>query len=146
MSNVDDQIQKAIEQGKFNNLSGQGKPLNLDENPWEDPAWRTAHHVLKNGGFTLPWIEHRQEIDAELELARSTLERAWAWRRSALEGKQPAAEVEAEWDRARAVFQEQIARLNKRIFAYNLEVPSDRFQKLALKFERELSRITGEPA
>jgi DnaJ homolog subfamily C member 28 len=77
MPDIDDAIEKAMREGKFDDLPGKGKPLSLDENPHEDPDWRLAHHVLKNGGFSLPWIETRKEIEDETGRARQALRRAW---------------------------------------------------------------------
>jgi DnaJ homolog subfamily C member 28 len=141
MSGVEDQIRRAMEEGKFSNLRGKGKPLHLDDNPLEDPGWRTAHHMLQSSGYTLPWIETRQEIETALEKARVSLARAWAWRNTALQEKQHPNSVEADWKRALAAFEQEIVVLNKRIFSYNLEVPSEQFQRQMLNVEREVERI-----
>ena len=141
MSGVEDQIRRAMEEGKFSNLRGKGKPLHLDDNPLEDPEWRTAHHMLQSSGYTLPWIETRQEIETALEKARVSLARAWAWRNTALQEKQHPNSVEADWKRALAAFEQEIVVLNKRIFSYNLEVPSEQFQRQMLNVEREVERI-----
>ncbi len=69
MKDIDDAIQKAMQAGQFDDLPGKGKPLNLDENPFADPEWELAQHVLKSSGYTLPWIETRQQIERELEAA-----------------------------------------------------------------------------
>ena len=139
---IDEIIRRAMETGQFDNLPGKGKPLNLEDNPHEDPVWRLAHHVLQSGGFTLPWIETLREIETSLEEARLALRRVWGWREANLsEGKAPQW-VEAEWRRAVGVFQEQISSLNKRIQSYNLEVPNDRFQRRPLNEDGELEKIT----
>ena len=46
---------------------GKGKPLRLEDDSLEDPEWRMAYHMLREGGFSLPWIELRQEIVTTLE-------------------------------------------------------------------------------
>ncbi len=139
--NIDEQIRRAMEEGHFNDLPGQGKPLNLDENPLEDPEWRVANHLLKSNGFSPPWLETRKEIQAALEAAREDLRRAHRDRQTALVLKRPPAQVEAGWQRARAAFAGRLEELNRRIFSYNLEAPSLQFQMLALNPERELERI-----
>ena len=141
MSGVEDQIRRAMEQGKFSNLRGKGKPLHLDDNPLEDPEWRMAHHMLQSSGYTLPWIETRQEIEAGIEKARTSLKRVWDWRNTALQEKHHPAEVEAEWKRALTAFEDEIVSINKRIFSYNLEVPAEQFQRQMLNVEREVERI-----
>ncbi|HZD56168.1 MAG TPA: DnaJ family domain-containing protein [Anaerolineales bacterium] len=144
MSNIEEHIRKAIEEGKFDNLPGKGKPLRLDNNPHEDPDWRLAHHILREGGFSLPWIETLREIEADFEDACAVLVRTWAWRQDAVAGlHQPPAQVEWEWRRAKEAFYERIAAINKRISSYNLEVPITRFQKLPLSADREIARLTA---
>ena len=70
-------IREAIEKGEFDNLAGKGKPLDLSENPFEDPDLRTVHRLLRNAGFAPAWIEERKDIEAQFELARTTLTHAW---------------------------------------------------------------------
>lgn len=144
MSKVEEHIRKAIEAGEFENLPGAGHPLNLDENPFEDPEWRTAYRVLRNSGFTLPWIETRREIDRSLEAARNDIKMAWnRWMAgSATSEKQSL----AKWERALARFREDIFTINERIFSYNLEVPADRFQMPVLNVEREIKLTTTPPS
>ena len=138
---IDEQIRRAMEEGQFDNLPGQGKPLNLDENPMEDPEWRMANHLLKSNGFCPPWLENRKEIEAELETARRELRQAHTWRLTARVLKRPQAAVEAEWERARSAFLGRMEGLNKKIFSYNLQAPSLQFQMLTLNPEREIERI-----
>ncbi len=142
VSGIEEQIRRAIEEGKFDNLRGKGKRINLDENPMEDPEWRVAYHVLHGSGFTLPWIETRQEIENSLEAARKTLRRSWDWRLAALAEQRPQERVEAAWDLAVANFHRQIAELNRRIISYNLEAPSPQFQRAILNPEREIEKVT----
>jgi DnaJ homolog subfamily C member 28 len=144
MRSIEDQIRKAIEEGQFKDLPGKGKPLNLDENVPEDPEWRMANHVLKNAGYTLPWIEKRQEILAALDFSRETFQRAWAWRQAALEKGLPFSEVEQEWQRALVAFREQMAELDQRIRNLNLEIPNGRFQLPRVKIDKEIAAICSQ--
>jgi hypothetical protein len=141
MPNIDDLIRKAIEDGKFDDLKGKGKRLDLDENPHEDPSWRLAHHVLKTSGYSLPWIQARQEVGLEAEALLENLQRAWKWRTDALEHKQPYNLVEDEWNRAKTRFEQGVEKLNQRIRMVNLEVPSERFQLIPLNASREIEKV-----
>ena len=123
MSGIDELIRKAIEEGKFNNLPGQGKPLRLDENPWEDPEWRMAYHILQANGFTLPWIEQRQAIEQDLEKARRTLVQAWRERQAA-----GSPQAEQRWQQALQTFEQSLNVINQQIRSYNLSVPLDRLK------------------
>lgn len=144
MSKVEEHIRRAMQEGKFDNLPGNGKPLRLNENPHEDPDWRLAHHILRENGFTLPWIESLQQIETELEAARTALLCAWSLRQAAgTAAETPAFPAESGWRRAVNLFHQQIEDVNKLIADYNLEVPLDRFQKRPLNAAREITRLTA---
>jgi hypothetical protein len=64
-------IREAMEEGAFDNLEGKGKPLDLSENPFEDPSDRMANRLLKNNGFAPTWIEEAKEIEAESRRLRA---------------------------------------------------------------------------
>lgn len=143
---VEEQIRRAMEEGAFDNLPGKGKPLHLDDNPFADPEWRLAYHVLQSSGYSLPWIEARREIEAALQEARQALRRSWEWHQTQLAAGQPAAWVDAEWQRARVAFRDQAEELNRRIRSYNLQVPADRFQLPPLNLDRELELTASPPS
>ncbi len=128
---AEDKIKTAMQDGTFDNLPGKGLPLRLDENPYEPEDWRLAFHLLHNNGFDLPWIETARQIDAGLESVLEDATRAFRLCNP------------SEWKRYSIRFTDQIAELNRRIFQYNLQVPSDRFQRLMIDAERELEAIQG---
>lgn len=136
MTDIDDAIRKAMAEGKFDNLP------RLDENPHADPAWRAAHHLLRNAGFSLPWIELRNEIEAEIQVARRALQRAWAWRKTSLERSQLNPAVEAEWQRALTAFRQQAAQINRKIGDYNLQIPNLQFELRRLDAENEIQGLS----
>lgn len=144
MPNIEEHLRRAMAEGKFDNLPGKGKPLHLDEaNPHADPEWELAYRMLKESGFSLPWIETIREIERDIETARQDLQRAWEWHQAALATSQPESYNSAEWVRAQATFKDKVAKFNQRIRDYNLEVPNARFQRPILNMERELQKITG---
>ena len=105
---ADRKIREAIEEGAFDNLECAGKLLDLSENPFEDPADRMAHRLLRNNGFSPAWIEEAKEIEAES-------------RRLCAQGELP------KRDRL-----DRVAALNRRIVSFNLQAPAARFQKKPL--------------
>jgi len=144
MTNVEEHLRKAMEEGKFDNLPGKGKPLHLDENnPHADSDWELAYHILKESGYTLPWIETMHEIEKDLEAARGDLKRAWKWRLIYLSADVPDEKASAEWERALEAFKNKLPALNQRIRDYNLEVPIARFQRPVLNFDHETEKITS---
>lgn len=144
MMDIDEQIRRAMEEGQFENLPGAGKPLHLDENPFEDPSWRLAHHLLRSSGFSLPWIERRREIEAELETTLSALRNAYAGWQEGMARGDSAVYVERVWQQAVALFRQRVADLNKQILNYNLEAPSTYFHLRLLDPDRELELTTSK--
>lgn len=136
---IDEIIRRATEEGHFNNLPGSGKPIKMDANPHENPDWRLANHLLKENDFTLPWIADRQEIEAWLAQERQALERAWNWF-----GQHP--EDQTSWGIARRKFRQQVELINKRIWNYNLSVPSPGFQRMKINANREIERVMAGSA
>lgn len=140
MPNIEDHIRKAIEEGQFDDLPGKGKPLQLDDNPHEDPEWRMAFRALKGSGFTLPWIEKRQELLEALDIQRQALKRVCDWSKSHPD------QVLAQTERQRAVneFRSQMDKLDRQIRDFNLQAPHERFQLLRLNIEKEISNLSQQ--
>lgn len=141
MRDIEEHIRKAMQEGKFDNLPGKGKPLHMDRNPYEDPEWSLAYKALRDAGYSLPWIETRREIDTGLNSARADLRRAWEWKRSPQASLLADAVVRAEWRRAVTLFKGRIEEINKRIKDYNLEAPSPNFHYYPANAEKELKKL-----
>ena len=137
------QIEQAQKDGAFDNLPGKGKPLKLNANPNTDPERQAAYQLLNDNDFLLPWMEKGRQIDRDLETARTDLARTWEMLRSAAPGE---AWLQGEWDRAREQFRDRILAVNKLIRDYNIEIPSPRLERFILDPEREIARITRDPA
>ncbi len=73
---IDKMIRESMERGEFDDLHGRGQPIDLSENPFEDPELRTVHRLLRNAGFAPAWMEERKDIAAEFERAWATLVRS----------------------------------------------------------------------
>jgi DnaJ family protein C protein 28 len=134
-SSIEKQIRKAMEEGAFDNLPGKGKPIDLSENPFEDPELRTVHRLLRNAGFAPAFIEERKDIDATLARERTTLARAWNLYQQASQRVS-----EASWQRAVNEFRELVSELNKRIRLHNLKVPAAGFHRTIIDVETEIER------
>ncbi len=127
---VDKKIREAMDQGEFENLKGEGKPLPLEENPLEEEGKWAAHHLLKENGFTLPWIAKRAEILEEVERAKVPLNRAFEIFQDRISFRENDAQAKASWERSKAAYVQRVAAINKKIDDYNLMVPADNFQML----------------
>jgi len=71
-SAIDKQIREAMERGEFDNLPGQGKPIDLTEYFETPEEVRLAHSILKNAGMTPREVELLKEI-AEFKQIRAAL-------------------------------------------------------------------------
>jgi hypothetical protein len=101
-------IREAMEEGAFDNLESAGKPLDLSENPFEDPSERMANRLLKNNGFSPAWIEEAKEIEAESRRLR------------------------AQDEVSKRDLLERVAALNRRIVSFNLKTPASSLHKRLL--------------
>jgi hypothetical protein len=90
-------IREAMAEGAFDHLDGTGEPLSLEENPYEDPAQRMAHRILRNNGFAPAWIQEGKDLDFEIHRLRA--------------------------DRNAPDYEQRRAALNRRIAAFNLKTP-----------------------
>jgi hypothetical protein len=102
-------IREAMEEGAFDHLEGTGKPLDLGENPFEDPSERMANRLLRNNGISPAWIVEAKEIEAES-------------RRLGIRD-----EVSND------DYHERVTALNRRIAAFNLRAPASSLQKRLFK-------------
>jgi len=102
-------IREAIEEGVFEKLDGTGEPLDLEENPYEDPAQRMAHRILRNNGFAPDWIQEGKEIDLEIRRLRA-------------EDRQRDPEG----------YRLRVDSINRRIAAFNLKTPTPGTQRLPI--------------
>lgn len=134
---VEDKIKRAMEAGQFDNLPGSGEPIAWVDAPFEDPEDRLVFHLLKNSGYSLPWVQERREIELAIKGARASLERSWHWYQA-----HDDAWTEADWGRAVEGFKNQIERINQRIRNYNLVVPTHQVQRRLLDVDRELRELT----
>jgi DnaJ family protein C protein 28 len=144
MGSVEEIIRRAMKEGKFDDLAGKGKPLKLDENFLEDPDWRVANKILKDSGFSLPWVETRRNIEEQVDKVQRDLNTAWRrYHQKAVQGQPGVARQE--WERAVHRFRQEVAHINRQIVSYNLQAPLPRFQRSLMRAERELERITHSP-
>jgi DnaJ homolog subfamily C member 28 len=133
---VDRLIRESMERGEFDNLSGTGQPIDLSENPFEDPDTRTAHRLLRNAGFAPAWIEERKDIDAEFQQSRTTLIRA-----KEIYGRDGKLSQSAQWQRAVNEFRVKTRELNRRIKHYNLKSPAVAFHKNLIDAEQLIKEL-----
>ena len=139
---IDKLIRESMERGEFDDLTGKGQPIDLSENPFEDPEWRMAHRMLRNAGFAPAWIEERKDIEAEIQIARTTLARVWTVVQNARHTEHSNS-AEVRWRQALKDFEVKCAELNRRIQTWNLKTPAIGFHRNVIDFDREIDRISN---
>lgn len=149
-SAIDKQIREAMERGEFDDLSGAGKPLNLDDDSHIPADWRLAFKILKDAGVAPEWIEKGKTIRAELDALAALLERAAHHQRAqrARLRTLSTTQLVAEWqqlEHARAEmcreYRERATALNQLIDTYNLQVPDMRLQVPRVNIEDALQKF-----
>ena len=63
-------ISSALKRGELDNLSGEGKPLQLDDDSHVPADLRAGYRLLKNAGCLPPEIEQRKEAATLASLLR----------------------------------------------------------------------------
>jgi len=144
---ADRKIEEAMQEGKFDDLPGKGKPLPLDEEWFAPPELRPAIRLLKSAGVLPDWMERAREI----ERLRAECDRLW--RIAELEYPRAASLCAArflEWQaRTWAGLEQVMTRVNALALAYNCTAPACAAPQtpynLAQQQERFLERFGREP-
>ena len=114
--------------------------MNLEGYLDEDPETRLTHRMLRDNGYTLPWIEEMRDIDRDLNAARTRLERARKWRETA----GLAEWADRRWQQELEQFRQSLLGINRQILRFNLNVPVVRFQRSMLNVAKELEAARGD--
>ena len=136
---IDEQIAKL----DLDNLPNKGQPLDLSTNPYVDPSEEPAQRLLKNAGFTLPWIDEARQIDADLDAARQKLRSSHVEYLEMRDAQICAGHqwIEGAWEAALRVFRQDVERINKQIRDYNLKAPVASVHKFSVRVDEELARL-----
>jgi hypothetical protein len=65
-------IREANARGELSNLPGEGKPLDLTDDPLVDPSMAAINRVLKNAGFLPPQVQQLADLESALQLIEGT--------------------------------------------------------------------------
>lgn len=141
---VENQILKAQQRGDFDNLEGAGKPLNLEENPFEPLDLRMTFKILKDNDFAPYWIELGKEVDAEMakidkevEAFRRYTELFYSEKRGSLARKR--------YDKRKAHFffetRLRWEKVYKKILDFNLHCPTFRLGRANISVDDEMYKI-----
>jgi hypothetical protein len=142
---IDRQIRKAIEDGEFDNLPGEGKPLNLEADEHVPEDKRMAYKILRDNDLAPDWILQGKELDSKVEDLLHRLSRAAQAYRTAMDSTEATAVTRTDasrgWQTVQLKLTTSAAKLNREITIYNLKVPAGVTHKQPLNIQREISRL-----
>ena len=128
MNFIEELIRNAQAKGEFDNLKGKGKPLKRDEHPLAGEN-KMAFKMVKEAGFTLPFIEEQKKLRAQLEEIKSNL-------LTAARSYTGDPFSTTRWKHAQRIFRAEAADYNKAARIYNLKAPHEKFHVLPLMIDR----------
>jgi hypothetical protein len=146
---IDQQIQKALEEGLFSNLPGEGKPLEIEENPHAPADMRLAMKMLKDNGYAPDWIMMGNELDTKrnqlLDVIKKGI-RAYQGAvqdatRDPVQGQQRRRKAEDAWVTVQKALETRVKAFNSEIVTYNLKVPQGVTHKPQLNLGQEIKRL-----
>lgn len=137
---VSQRIEEAASQGAFENLRGKGKPQDLRKNPFAPEGKELAFDLLKNNDLAPGWITERSEVQSLIADFRKRLKADLAhYREQVTVLDDDGAEAFMPQGRI-AMWQAEVAEINKKIDTLNLNQPIAHLEILKLRLDDELKR------
>jgi len=144
---VESQIEKARQRGDFDNLKGAGKPVSLEENPFEPVEMRMAFKILKDNDFAPYWIELGKEIDNDLSRFWKEVEHFKQYTKIFYQDRHNRpANQRYEKKKAHFYFEQRLLleKINKKILDYNLHCPTFRLGRGSLIVDNEMYKVISQ--
>lgn len=145
-SAVEQQIREAQERGDFDNLRGRGQPLAIEKNEYAGDR-ELAYKMLKDNGFTLPWIEQRNELMDRIHTFRDDLRRKWQLHGLPLLALKRAGRGDVaayRWRQIISAVSAELRDINSVIETTNTVVPVDKLRLHTLRLDDELERAGAQ--
>jgi len=129
---AESQILEAIEDGKFDNLPGKGKPIVFEDDLSIPLDVRLANKVLKNAGIVPDWVQFRKDILEErmavtaafARLTKENLQRIGRLRSFGLDSSHPHIAAYAQWHRkSREIYLSMLKSVNTSILKFCISAP-----------------------
>ncbi len=124
-------IQEAIEEGKFDDLPGKGKPIVFDDDPLTPPHLRLLNRILSNANVLPDWMQVQKDIVAdqrhivELKTRLARENQRWGKRLSQAPSRHGTARQYAEWHtNSRLNYLRMLKGVNGSILKFTLTAPS----------------------
>ncbi len=142
-------LKDALTDGRFSNLAGEGKPLNIEDDSHTPPELRLAHKILKDNDLAPEWIIVGKSIETRREKLLAQIAKAYHVYLGALadasrDAEQGAARKQQAthvWNQAVVGFEKAADRLNSELLSYNLKIPPVIQQKIPFNVAQEIKRL-----
>lgn len=158
MSNLDfmgriaeGKIQEAIEEGKFDNLPGNGKPIVFDEDPLTPPHLRMMNRILRNANVLPEWMQIYRDIESEqrqlVELRRKIGReyQRWSARLELAQDHAGTVRQYAAWHaKSRNSYLQALKSLNSAILKFTIVAPSTAKAIGTYKIDAEMAAYDGD--
>jgi hypothetical protein len=129
---VEQRILDGMEQGLFDNLRGEGKPLNLDEDQFVPDDLKMAFRLLHSTGLAPLWVDLNKEIRQDIErLHRFRVHVHGLWDQIS----------DIERTHRRHEYERRIKDINSKIMNYNIVAPSSHVHFGLLLLDDEMARF-----
>ncbi|HEX3012575.1 MAG TPA: DnaJ family domain-containing protein [Syntrophomonadaceae bacterium] len=138
---------KAKEQGEFDNLEGEGKPLSLAENPFEPDELHMVHKILKDNGYAPYWIELSKEIDLLWVKLNQEVDHFKKYTKIFFGGKRSSVALKRYEQKKKDFYiqvRENLEEISKKILDYNLHCPVLHLGRANFNLENEMDRIVED--
>ncbi|MDX1990881.1 MAG: DnaJ family domain-containing protein [bacterium] len=148
-SAIDRAIREAMEKKEFENLSGYGKPLNLNDDSNVPEDKRMAFKILSDNEMAPQWIMAGKDLAAaEAELLRRIERTVKNQQKAEADAERVAPHLvetyrhnaRALWKKTQAALEKAVEDYNRRVTSYNLQVPPGVEHRKVMRLERELQR------
>lgn len=143
---IEDLIEDGRQRGAFDDLAGQGRPLDLEPKPYEGSG-ALANKLLKENDLRPAWLSNRVFIIEQIDALRADIVRTWDRYRVAFQqaqGEGNRGGLTIGWDDACRRWEVEITKLNKQIDDYNLKRRVSGLEVIKLRLGDELQRA-GAP-
>ena len=130
---VDTAIRKAMEAGEFNNLPGEGRPLDLSTDANVSSEMQLAYKIMKQNGIAPDWIVEAKTLTAKTDSWQSRLTNAHKNYRTSHH-------IDV-WLSAREKLALDADKLNKEIVSFNLKLPPGVAHRPLLNLQKALERL-----
>lgn len=132
---IDVAIRKAMEAGEFNNLPGEGQPIDLSADANVPSDMQLAYKIMRENGIAPDWIVQGKALTAKTESWQSRLTTAHKSYRTSQN-------IET-WLTAREKLALDAEKLNKEIVSFNLKLPPGLAHRPLINFQKAIERLSA---